>query len=189
MVSPVYIRPLLALLVMAAIIGIAAVVFRNGSHGSVQALPAAQQLPRNIDVTLKKARFSEIKDGHVAWELEAERVDYDKSGDTAFLTDIRMVFQGGRSQGAVTVSADSGTYQSNAKDVRLNGHVHIETADGASFKTASLLYTGDTEQFSTTAPVVFRQQGLQLTAVGMDVGVKDQQAHFYSSVDALVIRR
>lgn len=61
MVSLVYIRLLLALLVMAAIISIAAVVHRNGPHGSVPVRSANQQLPHNIDIALKKARFSEIQ--------------------------------------------------------------------------------------------------------------------------------
>jgi len=168
MVSSVYIRPLLALLVMAAIIGIASVVLRNGTHGSAPVRAANQQLPHNIDIALKNARFSEIQDGLVVWELVAERVDYDKGGDTAYLSGIRM---------------DS----SSAKTVRLNGHVHVVTEDGASFKTSSIVYTGATDQFSTADPVIFRQQRLQLTAVGMDLGVKNQRARFFSSVDASII--
>ena len=54
MVSSVYIRPLLALLVMAAIIGIAVVVFRNGSQEPKPVPLANQQLPQNIDIDLKR---------------------------------------------------------------------------------------------------------------------------------------
>jgi len=187
MLSPVYIRPLLALLVLAAIIGIAAVVLRNSPHGSAPVLSANQQLPRNIDVSLKKARFSEIQDGLVVWELVAERVDYDKGGDTAYLSDIRMEFQSTKSHGAVTVTADKGEYSGAAKNVRLNGHVHVATEDGASFRTASIVYTGANAQFSTADQVTFRQQKLQLTAVGMDLGVRTQQARFLSSIDASII--
>ena len=189
MVSPVYIRPLLALLILAAIIGIAVVVLRNFPHGSAPAVSANQQLPHNIDVALKKARFTEIQDGLVVWELVAERVDYDKGGDTAYLSDIRMVFQGTRSHGAVTVTADKGEYSSQAKDVRLKGHVHVVTEDGASFNTGSIVYRGAAAQLSTADPVIFRQQRLQLTAVGMDLSVKNQRARFLSSVDASIISR
>jgi LPS export ABC transporter protein LptC len=187
MVSPVYIRPLLAFLVMAAIIGIAAVVLRNSTHGSAPVRSANQQLHHNIDIALKNARFSEIQDGLVVWELVAGRVDYDKGGDTAYLSDIRMEFQHNRSHGAVTVTADRGEYSSSVKIVRLNGHVHVVTDDGASFKTGSIVYTGATAQFSTADPVIFRQQRLQLTAVGMDLGVKSQRARFHSLVDASII--
>jgi LPS export ABC transporter protein LptC len=189
MVSPVYIKPLLALLVIAAIISIAAVVLRNSPHGAAPELSANQKLPHNIDVALKKARFTEIQDGLVVWELVAERVDYDKDGDMAYLSDIRMEFQKTRSHGAVTVTADSGEYTSLAKDVRLNGHVHVTTEDGGSFKTDSIVYNGAAAKLSTTDPVVFRQQRLQLTAVGMDLSVNNQTARFFSSVVATIISR
>ncbi len=186
MVSPAYIKPLLALLVVAAIIGIATVVLRNDSSESAPAHSANQPLPHNIDVVLKKARFSEIQDGLVVWELDAEQADYDKKGDTAYLSDIRMVFPHAKSHGAVTVTADYGEYSTSTKNIRLNGHVHAVTEAGARFTTSSIIYTGATDQFSTTYPVVFRQQRLLLNAVGMDFGVENQQARFYSLVDAAV---
>ncbi len=189
MVSPVYIKPLLALLVIAAIAGIVTVVFRSGPHDSAPVQSAHQQLPHNIDVALKKARFSEIKDGLVVWELVAERVEYDKSGDTAYLSDIRMEFQHTRSHGMVTVTADRGEYSSVAKTVRLNGHVHLVTEDGASFKTDSIIYTGANAQFSTADPVIFRHQRLRLTAVGMKLGVNNQLARFSSTVSAIISGR
>lgn len=187
MVSPVYIRPLLALLVVAAIIAIATVVLRNGLHDPAPVPSVNHQLPHNIDVALEKARFSEIKNGLVVWELVAERVNYDKGGDTAYLSTIRMNFPRHRSQASVTVTADSGEYSSTAKSVRLSGHVHVITDDDASFNTGSIVYSGAADQFSTVDPVTFRQQKLQLTAVGMELSVKNQRARFYSAVDASII--
>jgi len=187
MVLPVYIRPLLALLVMAVIIGIAVVVFRNGSQESKPVPPANQQLPQNIDIALKKARFSEIQDTLLVWELIAGRADYDKSGETAYLKEIRMEFQKTPSQGAITVTADSGEYYSAKKDIHLKGNVHVVTEEGAHFDTDSIFYKGALDQFTTKAPVVFRQQRIQLTAVGMDLGVKSQKAHFKSAVAASIV--
>jgi LPS export ABC transporter protein LptC len=189
MVSPAYIKPLLALLVVAAIIGIATVVLRNGSPESAPVHSANQQLPHNIDVVLKKARFSEIQDGITVWELDAEQADYDKKGDMAYLTDIRMVFPHTRSHGAVTVTADYGEYSTSTKNILLKGHVHAVTEDGARFNTSSIIYTGAKDQFSTTYPVLFRQQRLLLNAVGMDYGVENQLARFYSLVDATVLAK
>jgi len=186
MVMPVYIKPLLAILVIVAIAAITAVVLRDDPRGAAPVRTSSQQLPHNIDVALKKARFSEIQGGLLIWELIAERVDYDKSGDTAYLSDIRMEFQRTGSHGAVTVTADRGEYLNSAKTVRLNGHIHVVTDDGASFKTGSIVYTGANAQFSTPDPVLFQQQRLQLTAVGMDLGVNNQRARFHSSVDAVI---
>ena len=99
-----------------------------------------------------------------------------------------MQFQHTRLQGAVTVTADRGEYSSSAKTVRLNGHVHVVTEEGASFKTSSIVYTGTTASFSTSDKVLFQQERLQLNAVGMVLGVNDQRAHFISLVDAIIIQ-
>ncbi len=187
MVSSVYIRPLLALLVMAAIIGIAVVVFRNGSQESKPVPSANQQLPQNIDIALKKARFSEIKDGLLEWELIAERAEYDKTGDTAYLKVVRMEFQKTPIQGAITVTADNGEYFSARKDIFLKGNVHVVTEAGACFDTESITYRGAIAQFTTKVPVLFRQERMQLTAIGMDLGVKSQKAHFKSAVAASIV--
>ncbi|HXE98464.1 MAG TPA: LPS export ABC transporter periplasmic protein LptC [Dongiaceae bacterium] len=174
---------------IAAIAGITVVVLRSGPRESEPLRSASQQLPQNIDVALKKARFQEIQDGLVVWELVAESVNYDKGEDRANLSNIRMEFQRNRSHGAVTVTADNGEFSSEAKIVRLNGHVHVITEDGASFKTDSIVYTGATAKFSTADPVIFRQQRLQLNAVGMDLNIKNQKSHFLSLVDASIISK
>lgn len=189
MVSPVYIRPLLALLVTTAVFGIVVVVFRSGIRNSVPVQSTRQQLPNNIDVALKKARFSEIQNGLLAWELFAEQAHYDKEGDKAYLSDIRMEFQRNRSHGAVTVTADNGEYSSTTKNVSLAGHVHAVTEDGASFTTRSLEYKGDSAHFVTRDAVEFRQERLLLTAVGMDMSVRNQQARFYSLINASIVSR
>lgn len=186
MVTSVYIRPLLAIFVIAAIAGVSVVVFRNDQHESTPVRQTHQQLPHNIDVALKAARFSEIQDGLVVWELVAARVDYDKEGNTAYLSDVRMEFHRSRSHGTVTVIADSGEYSSSEKTVRLNGHVTVETEEGASFKTSSIVYSGATARFSTPDPVTFRQGRLQLNAIGMDLGVKNQKARFHSGIAATI---
>lgn len=182
-------RALLALFAVALVIGIAVTVLRNSSQGPAPVRPVDTLLPRNIDVALKKARFSEIQDGQVAWELVAEEVNYNKGGDIAYLSDIRMEFKQSRSHGMVTVTADKGEYSSTAKIVRLNGRVHVVTEDGASFTTNSILYTGATAQFSTADPVTFQQQRLHLTAIGMNLGVNTQQARFFSVIDASIASR
>ncbi|MFZ4856197.1 MAG: LPS export ABC transporter periplasmic protein LptC [Desulfuromonadaceae bacterium] len=184
-----YIRPLLALLVTAAIIGIATVVIRDGSQESKPVTSAVQQLPQNIDIALKKARFSEIQDGLLVWELIAERAEYDKTGDITYLKDIRMEFQKTPSQGAITVTADSGEYFITKNDILLKGNVHVVTDEDARFDTEIITYTGSLNQFTTKAPVKFRQQRIQLTATGMDLGVKSQTANFKSLVVASIVMK
>ena len=190
MVPPVYIRSLLALFVTAVIIGIATVVFRNVSQES-KPVPSAnqQQLPQNIDIALKKARFAEIQDALLVWELVAERAEYDKTGDITYLRDIRMEFQKTASQGAITVTADSGEYFIAKKDIFLKGNIHVVTDEDARFDTEKITYLSAVNQFTTKEPVIFCQQRIQLTATGMDLDVKSQKANFKSLVAASIVMK
>ena len=186
MVSPVLIRPALVILVTAAIICIVIAISRNGSNHSAP-VQSAQQLPQNIDVALKQARFSEIKDGSVTWELVSEKVEYDKSGEVAHLSGgIKIDFMRSKTRGALKVTADSGEYLSNSNNIKLRGKVHVLMEDGASFDTDSVDYTAANSQFKTADMVTFRHERLTLSAVGMEMDIKNQRARFLGSVDSTV---
>lgn len=185
MVSPVFIRPALVILVAAAIICFVIAISRNGSNNSAPVHSAFKQLPQNIDIALRQARFSEMKGGSVLWELVADKVEYDKSRKKAHLTGgIRMDFSGNSSRGAITVTADSGEYMENNKNIKLRGRVRVLTEEGASFETDSLDYVAAFSRFKTLSKVVFNQKRLTLNATGMEMDVKLKQARFNRSVDA-----
>lgn len=188
MVLPTFIRPALVLLVVAAVVFIVIAIYRNGSNQSGPVYSASQQLPQNVDIALKQARFTEIKDGLVDWELVADRVEYDKSGEIARLAGgIKMDFVKNNTRGAIKVTADSGEYLTNSKNIRLHGNVHVVTEDGVDFKTEQIDYTASISQFKTTEMVNFSQERLKLSATGMVMDVRDHQARFFRLVDATVI--
>ena len=185
MVSPVFIRPALVILVITAIICIVIAISRNGSNQSAPVPSAFQQLPQNIDLALKRAHFSEMKDGSIVWELVAERVEYDKSGEIAHLTGgIRMDFARSRTHGAIKVTADNGEFLSNSKNIKLRGKVRVLTEDGASFDTDSMDYTAAVSQLKTAEAITFRQARLTLNATGLEMDTKDQKTRFLKLVDA-----
>ncbi|MBI5483833.1 MAG: LPS export ABC transporter periplasmic protein LptC [Deltaproteobacteria bacterium] len=187
MVSPVFIRPALVILVTSAIICILIAISRNGNNYSAPVQSAFQQLPQNIDIALKQARFSEMKDGSVVWELVAEKVEYDKSGEIAYLGGgIQMDFARTERRGAIKLTADRGEYLANSKNIKLRGKVHVVTGDGASFDTNSIDYRAAESQFKTAEMVTFRQDRLTLNATGMEMDAREQQARFFSQVDAVV---
>jgi len=187
MVSPAFIRPALALLVAAAVVFIVIAIFRNGSNRSGSAPLTSQQLPQNVDIALKRARFTDMKDGLVDWELVADRVEYNKSGEIATLTGgIRMDFMKSATHAAIKVTADTAEYLVNSKNIKLSGNVHVVTKDGVIFNTDKIDYTAAISQFRTTEKVSFSQERLELIATGMVMDVKDHKARFFKLVDATV---
>lgn len=185
MVSPRNIRLALAILVVTATIGIVAVIFRKGSSPAPPE-QVSRQLPLNIDVALRNARFSESRDGRLVWSMVAERAEYDKTGEVATLDRIRMEFVRQAPSGSITVQAAKGSYSTKTRNISLRGKVHVTTESGAVFDTESLDYQASRSRFSTEEPVSFRQQRMALTARGMTLDVDDQVARFSTLVDATV---
>jgi len=185
MVSFGNIRLALAILVTMTIIGIVAAVSLKGTK-QVQSEPVFQQLPKNIDVALQKAHFTEMRAGRAVWELVAERAEYDKSGNAVDLYGIRMEFAKTSSEGAITVTAERGGYSSKSRDIKLWGKVHLTTESGASFETESINYMAARSELRTAEPVKFRHLRLVLNARGMELNVKDQKVHFHRAIDATV---
>ena len=185
MVTPRNIRFALALLVITASIGIVVAIYFKSSRTALPE-PASKQLPQNIDVALSKARFTELSGGTTTWELIAERAEYDKNGDVAYLTDVRMLFAKTRTNGTITVTAAKGEYDNVHKNVRLRGNVHVMTESGMVFDTESLDYLAGPSQFRTAERVNFHHERLSLTAVGMELEVKRETSRFLKMIDAVV---
>jgi LPS export ABC transporter protein LptC len=185
MLSPRNIRFALALLVTVTIVGMVIAIslkgFRPTSPG-----PVSQQLPQNIDVALQNARFTEMRDGVTVWELVAKRVEYDKTGETAFLEDIHMVYLKSGTSGSITLTASKGEYSNISKNIRLRGKVHVVTDSGMVFDTDSLDYLAESSLFRTDDHVNFYHERLSLSATGMELYAKTETSRFFKPVDAVV---
>lgn len=188
MVSPRNIRRALALLVVSAVLGILAAIFVNGPT-SVPPEPVFRQPSPSVDLALRNARFTEVRNGVTVWTIEAERAEYSKEGEAANLSGIRMLFAKRHGVGAMTVTAARGTYSTKNRNVSLRGSVHVTTDSGIVFDTNSIDYLASAARFVTTDSVSFRQQRMRLTAQGMDLDVNAQVATFHRAVDAVVERR
>jgi LPS export ABC transporter protein LptC len=185
MVSPRNIRFVLALLVAAAIVGIVTAISLKGFRTTSQE-PVSQQLPQNIDVALQNARFTEMRDGTTVWELVAKRVEYDKTGEVAYLYDIHMVYAKSHTNGSITLTASRGEYSTSSKNIRLRGKVHVVTESGMVFDTDALDYLAETSLFRTADRVNFHHERLSLSATGMELHAKSETSRFYKPVDAVV---
>ena len=188
MVSPRNIRLLLALLVLSTVIGIVAAIVLKSSH-TAKPDPVAGKLPKNIDVVMHKARFSEMQDGVTVWELIADAAEYDKTGDRAFLTGVHMECVNSRTHGTIIVTSSKGEYSNSTKNVNLRGKVHAVTESGMVFDTESLDYLAGPAKFHTTDRVEFQHDRLTLSATGMELKVNEEKAHFFKAVDAVVEAR
>jgi len=185
MVSPRNIKIALALLVITAIIGIVATIALKGSRTPVSA-PVSKQLPQNIDVALHNARFTEMHDGIAVWELIADRAEYDKTGDVAYLSGIKMVYAKNRTNGSITLTASKGEYSNSSKNIRMWGKVHVVTESGMILDSETLDYIAKTALFKTVDRVNLQHERLSLTASGMEFEAKNEKSRFFRPVNAIL---
>jgi len=186
MLSTGNIRFAIAILVISVIIGIAAAITLKGSHQAALPDSSSRQLPHNIDMAIHDAYFYEVRGGRTVWELVAKDTEYDKNGDIAYLSDVNMKFARTATTGALTVTAEKGTYFNKSRNVALRGKVHVVTENGAVLETETIDYQASRSQFRTADRVTCRQQRLTLTAQGMEMDVASQKARFLKAVDARV---
>ena len=186
MVSFGNIRLVLAIIVTLLTICIVATIAMKGSR-QISPPPVIQQLPRKIDVVLDKARFTEVREGVTVWELVADQAQYDKSGEIAYLTGIKMKLAGTGSKGGITATAAKGEYQRKNSNVMLRGAVHVVSDTGIIFDSESVDYVAAVSMFKTAAKVTFSHQRLALTAKGMEMDISEQKARFLGNIDATLM--
>ncbi len=99
MLKPNNIKLILASSVVLAGIWLTVVIVlkTNQSNGPVEIL---KQLPKNIDISLQKIHYTDIKDGKKRWTIVADRVEYDKTSDYTYFKKIKMdIFPKGEENG------------------------------------------------------------------------------------------
>ena len=176
----------MAVLVTTALIGIVAAVARNSSRQPATPEQVMPELSAHIDVALHKARFVEMRNGSVLWDLVADRAEYDRAGELVHLTGLTMTFDRSPASEPLTLTADRGQYAERSRRLALRGRIHVKTGTGASFDTDSIEYRADRSLLATDAPVSFRHQRLSLQATGMEFDVERQKGRFKSEVTAAV---
>ena len=178
------IRYLLAIFFILLVIGIVVAVY-NKKTVRVSPEPKSGQLPANIDVALKNAKFNELRNGVPVWELTAEKTEYDQTGEIANLVGVKMQFQK-TSFGKITLTAAKAQYSSKTRNVRLRENIRVKTETGVSFETESLDYDSIRSEFNSNDHVFFHQNRLSLQAIGMKLFIDAQKAKFGKQVDATV---
>ena len=111
---------------LAAIFVIATIVFRMQQESSPKL--AIRKLPVQVDVSLQKVHFTEVRQGVKRWDLTAERAEYNKETDTTSLSGVELLIAGGDKVGELRVMADRADYRNSTKDVTLSGNVKGEGA-------------------------------------------------------------
>ncbi len=178
------IRQFLAFVIVASSTAILTVVmFRQLRFSSSEI--TSRTTSHEIDMSLAKLNFSEMRGNDKLWDLTAERADYDKKTGKAVLTGVKAEIFAGK-VGGLVISAGKGNYFEEQHLVRMQNNVQAVTKKGMTLVTDWLEYRSVPGLVTTDRPVTIRDGRLTLKASGMELYVNDEKVLFHGPVDAVI---
>lgn len=178
------IRRILAIAIVALCVAVVgAVALRQLRLSSPES--ASRTISPNVDMAMTKLRFSEMRDNAKLWELVADQADYDKDSGVVTLSGVHLeTFEG--KTGGMVVTSKTGTYNEQARIVKMNGTVHAVSKRGMVFDSDFVEYRPATGLLLTDRPVTVRDARMTLRAIGMELSLKEEKVRFLRQADALI---
>jgi len=178
-----YVRHLLALSAVALAGFVVVRIYLN--------LPKAPPVPDQVsavapenDLELKDVAFTETENGQPVWALKAERASYKKSGQSAELEGLEVVFfDDSRLEGARLI-ADFGDVDLATHEVVARGNVTVATPEGARFATDQLRYRHGYRDLVSENAVTFTYKGIVVRGTGMTYTLGSRKLVLGSEVTA-----
>ena len=162
---------------------VAAILFRQ--FRSTPPETASKPISPEVDMSLSRLTFSEMKGNNKLWDLTAERADYDKEAALAKLIGVRTEIYDGKA-GGVTITSKKGSYHEAQHLVTMQEKVHAVTKKGMVFDTEQLEYRSGPGLVATHHPVKVVDGRLTLTAQGMEMSLHQEEVRFRGAVHAVI---
>jgi LPS export ABC transporter protein LptC len=141
-----------------------------------------EDLPKNVDIALKKVDWTETRGSEKLWALSADSAAHLSCQDEALIENVRMVFFSKGEFGDVTLTARKGRWFPKEGRVDLQGDVVAQSSNGFSLYTQRLTYMKEGDLISTDLPVRLVNQETELTGTGLRMPVKNQHLELLSDV-------
>lgn len=168
--------------VLASLLVIATVVFRMQRTGGPNL--AVPKLPVQVDVSLQRVHYTEIKKGVKRWDLSAARAEYNKRSEMTMLTGVRLQVAG-TAGGDLLITADRADYHNATNDVSLAGNVHGQSSKGLQFFSSRVNYVASRSLLETGERVRLVDAGMELEGVGMEFQTQTQKFKLLKDVSAV----
>lgn len=146
-------------------------------------------LPKNIDLSLKKVHYTNTKDGALQWDLVARKVDYYNDRGVIRFSEPEMIMFGKGGSGNYILKADSADYYKDSGDVKLAGNVTATTEKGMKFTTGHIEYRESRSLVTTTDRVRLVDGNLSVEGTGMELRVDTRKLRVLHNVTAVVKAR
>lgn len=137
----------------------------------------------HVDLQVRNVRFTEVGDSDITLEITAEMARYQKKEKLAFFEKptVKLLLKDGRT---FTMSGDRGRFNTDSRDMEIEGHVGIVSGNGDRFTTDRLRYVNAGKLIETEGSVVMENQNIRVSGVGMTLSLEDKKVALLSQVRA-----
>lgn len=136
-----------------------------------------------VDLQVKNVHYTEVGSSGMTWEIKADTVQYQKKDNLALFdrVTVRLTTKDGR---VFTMSGDKGRFNTQTRDMEIEGNVGIVSENGDRFSTDRLLYRDAEKKIETDRPVVMENRGFRISGVGMVFSLEGKKVTLLSQVRA-----
>ena len=136
-----------------------------------------------VDLQVRKVRFTEVGDSDMTLEITAEVARYQKKEKLAFFEKpaVKLLLKDGRT---FTMSGDRGRFNTDSKDIEIEGHVGIVSGNGDRFATDRLRYVNAGKLIESEGSVVMENKRIRVSGVGMTLSLEEKKVALLSQVRA-----
>jgi LPS export ABC transporter protein LptC len=136
-----------------------------------------------VDLQVKNVHYTEVGDSGMTWEIRADTARYQKKENLALFDQVtvRLVMKDGR---VFVMNGDRGRFNTQSRDMEIEGNVGIVSENGDRFATDRLLYRDAGKQIETDRPVVMENGSVRISGVGMILTLDEKKVTLLSQVRA-----
>jgi LPS export ABC transporter protein LptC len=136
-----------------------------------------------VDLQVKNVHYTEVGDSGMTWEIKADTVRYRKKENLALFDQVtvRLLMKDGR---VFVMNGDRGRFNTQSRDMEIEGNVGIVSENGDRFATDRLLYRDAGKRIETDRPVIMENGSVRISGVGMILTLDEKKVRLLSQVHA-----
>jgi LPS export ABC transporter protein LptC len=174
-------KALLVVIAVVAVIVVAAVIMvatRKDPGGTLLKI-----MSERVDLQVRNIHYTEVGDSGMKWEITADAARYQKKDNLAFFDKlaVKLILKDGQT---FTMTGDRGRFNTDSRDLEIEGNVDILSESGARFSTDRLRYRNADKVVETDRPVAMETDDIRIKGVGMIFALEGKKVAILSRVEA-----
>jgi LPS export ABC transporter protein LptC len=137
-----------------------------------------------VDLQVRNVHYTEVGESGMKWEITADTARYQKRENMAFFdkVTVRLVTKDGKT---FVMTGDRGRFNTESRDIEIDGNVGIVSENGDRFTTERLQYRDADKVMATDRPVTMESRSVRVSGVGMILALDGQKLTILSQVRAI----